>query len=48
MLDAFKGRSTDSKREVLVDERYELERLIQTARAERSAMNARRCPPDSS
>jgi chromosome segregation ATPase len=39
MLDAFKGRSSDSKREVIGDERHELERLIQTARAERNAMD---------
>ena len=39
MLDAFKNRSSDSKRELVVDERQELERLIQTARTERAAMD---------
>lgn len=39
MLDAFKSRTTDSKREVALDERHELERLIATARAERAAMD---------
>ncbi len=39
MLDAFKSRSSDPKRELVVDERHELERLIQTARTERSAMD---------
>ena len=39
MLDAFKNRSSDSKRELVVDERHELERLIQTARTERAAMD---------
>jgi chromosome segregation ATPase len=38
MLDAFKSRSSD-KREVVVDERHDLERLIQTARTERAAMD---------
>jgi len=40
MLDAFKNRAADSKRGgSVVDERRELERLIQTARAERTAMD---------
>ena len=40
MLDAFKNRAGDPKRGVVVvDERRELERLIQTARAERAAMD---------
>ena len=40
MLDAFKNRAANAKREqVVVDERYELERLIQTARAERTAID---------
>jgi DNA repair exonuclease SbcCD ATPase subunit len=40
MLDAFKNRTANAKRELLiVDERHELERLIQTARAERTAMD---------
>ena len=39
MLESFKNRSSDSKRELVVDERHELERLIQTARTERAAMD---------
>jgi chromosome segregation ATPase len=40
MLDAFKKRAANTKRELLVvDERRELERLIQTARAERTAID---------
>ena len=39
MLDGFKNRGAGSKHEVIVDERHELERLIQTARAERAAMD---------
>jgi chromosome segregation ATPase len=39
MLDAFKNRSADAKRDMLVVERQQLERLIQTARAERTAMD---------
>ncbi len=40
MLDAFKNRAADSKRGgTVVDERRELEQLIQTARAERTAMD---------
>jgi DNA repair exonuclease SbcCD ATPase subunit len=39
MLNAFKSRAADSKREVALDERHELERLIATARAERAAMD---------
>ena len=38
-MNAFKNRSSDSKRELVVDERHELERLIQTARTERAAMD---------
>ena len=39
MLDAFKKRAAGSKREVVLDERHELQRLIETARAERAAMD---------
>lgn len=39
MLDAFKNLAAGSKREVVLRERHELERLIKTARAERAAMD---------
>ena len=40
MLGAFKNRTADAKSGVaVVDERHELERLIQTARAERAALD---------
>lgn len=39
MLDAFKKRAAVSKREVVLEERHELQRLIETARAERAAMD---------
>jgi DNA repair exonuclease SbcCD ATPase subunit len=39
MLDAFKSRSSRANRQLAVGERHELERLIQTARSERAAMD---------
>src|SRR5687768_861786 len=39
MIDAFKNLAAGNKREAVVSERHELEQLIQTARAERAAMD---------
>ena len=39
MLEALMNRTTDAKRAAAADERQELERLIQTARAERAALD---------
>ena len=39
MIDALKNFAAGNKREVVSSERDELERLIQTARAERAAMD---------
>jgi chromosome segregation ATPase len=39
MLDAFKNRTAEAKRREVVAERQQLERLVQTARAERAAMD---------
>ncbi len=39
MLDSFKKRAAGSKRDVVLDERHELQQLIETARAERAAMD---------
>ena len=39
MFDVFKDRAADSKRQSVLDERHELQQLIETARAERAAMD---------
>ena len=39
MLDAFKNRAAGSTRKGVLDERHELQQLIETARAERTAMD---------